>query len=582
MVYGPAMHPGVGSAIGIHVGDVIADKYRVDRILGVGGMGAVVAAHHLQLQELVAIKVLLPEALADADAVRRFEREGRAAFKIKSEHVARIIDVGKLENGAPFIVMEYLDGEDLAERIARTGPLVAEEAIELVLQACEAIAEAHALGIVHRDIKPANLFCVRGADARLSIKVLDFGISKVTSSAPSSGLGMTKTRAVMGSPYYMSPEQMQSPRTVDARTDIWSLGVVLYQLLTGNVPFNGETLPQVCVNVATRPAPPVRKVRPDLPAGLEMIVLRCLEKDLSRRFATVSALATALARFGSKRAQASLERIVRISQSTGEEHGDNGGSRRDRATDRPVTGPLPTWGGTAKSRSARSRGLAGWVAGSLIVGSAGFTFALLQSWVRPAVAPAVLITPARTAETAESVAEHDRTQPASNPAASTLATSSAALPAAPLSPIGAGAVSPPADLERAARPAAVDKAIPASAPQSDSPRGASPAPSTASDPEANPYGSAPPAPPPATGSPNCVLNLNSLPAAKVLLDGKLLGFTPRVGVIAQAGEHRVVFRWDDAEKHTVVTCAKGEAKTVAVRLYESSPQDERLERNPYR
>ena len=153
--------------------------------------------------------------------------------------------MGTLDSGAPFIVMEYLDGEDLADRIARTGPLSVEDAIELLLQACEAIAEAHALGIVHRNLKPANLFCVQGADGRTAIKVLDFGISKLTRDTVSgSGLGMTKTTTVMGSPYYMSPEQMASPREVDARTDIWALGIVFYQLLTGDVPFSGERCPK--------------------------------------------------------------------------------------------------------------------------------------------------------------------------------------------------------------------------------------------------------------------------------------------------------------------------------------------------
>jgi serine/threonine-protein kinase len=576
------MHPRVGSEIGIYVGDVIAEKYRVDRVLGIGGMGAVVAAHHLQLQELVAIKVLLPEALADADAVRRFEREARAAFRIKSEHVTRIIDVGKLDNGAPFIVMEYLEGEDLAERIARTGPLAAEEAIELVLQACEAIAEAHALGIVHRDIKPANLFCVRGADGRSSIKVLDFGISKITSSAPSSGLGMTKTRAVMGSPYYMSPEQMQSPRTVDGRTDIWSLGVVLYQLLSGEVPFNGETLPQVCVNVATRPAPLLRKVRPDLPAGLEMIVLRCLEKDLSKRFASISAMATALARFGSRRAQASLEWIVRTSQTAEKDQREGDAPTRDRSTDRPVTGPLPTWGGTAKSRNARSRSLKGWVAGSLIVGSAGFTFAVLQSWTRPAAKETVLITPTRATEPVGPVNEPRRREPATEATAT-----AAAAPIDPASSNAGGTAPAPPDLERAARPPSIERLAPASLPSVEPLRPVSTSGSPAADFEANPYAGSPAAPTPAAASPaatspTCVLNLNSLPPARVILDGRPLGFTPKIGVIAPAGEHRLIFRWDDGDKHTAVTCARGEAKTVAVRLYDTAAEDQRLERNPYR
>ncbi|MGH7270161.1 MAG: serine/threonine protein kinase, partial [Polyangiaceae bacterium] len=199
--------------IGVQAGDVLAGKYRVEQVLGVGGMGVVVAAHHLQLDEKVALKFLLPHALTNAEAMARFEREARAAVKIKSEHVARVSDVGKLENGSPYMVMEYLEGTDLAGWLEKRGALSIEEAVEFVLQACEAIAEAHALGIVHRDLKPANLFCVRRADGRLSIKVLDFGISKVTKGGIQD-VSMTRTTAIMGSPLYMSPEQMQSSKQV--------------------------------------------------------------------------------------------------------------------------------------------------------------------------------------------------------------------------------------------------------------------------------------------------------------------------------------------------------------------------------
>jgi serine/threonine-protein kinase len=178
-------------------GDILADKYRIERVLGAGGMGMVVAAHHLQLDERVAIKLLLPQTLANAEAVARFAREARAAVKIKSEHVARMIDVSSLPNGAPYLVMEYLDGEDLSHWVGTRGALPIELAVELVLQACEALAEAHSLGIVHRDLKPANLFCIRRADGLLSIKVLDFGISKVTTlSSSGPEMGMTKTSSV--------------------------------------------------------------------------------------------------------------------------------------------------------------------------------------------------------------------------------------------------------------------------------------------------------------------------------------------------------------------------------------------------
>jgi serine/threonine-protein kinase len=234
----------------VQEGEVLAGKYRVERVLGVGGMGVVVAALHIGLDERVAIKFLLPEALGNPEAVARFAREARAAVKIKSLHVARVSDVGVLETGAPYMVMEFLQGQDLSQRVRDHGPLSIQEAVDFILQACEAIAEAHALGMVHRDLKPANLFLTRMADGSPCVKVLDFGISKVTSpSSSGQDFGMTKTQAVMGSPLYMSPEQMASSRDVDGRTDIWALGTILYELLTGRVPFLGDTMPQLCAMI---------------------------------------------------------------------------------------------------------------------------------------------------------------------------------------------------------------------------------------------------------------------------------------------------------------------------------------------
>ncbi|HEY3664483.1 MAG TPA: serine/threonine-protein kinase, partial [Polyangiaceae bacterium] len=212
----------------VREGDVLAGKFRIERVLGQGAMGVVVAATHIQLDERVALKFLLPEALANADAVARFAREARAAVKIKSEHVVRVSDVGTLESGSPYMVMEYLQGQDLSEWMTNHGTLNVSDAVEFLLQACEALAEAHALGIVHRDLKPANLFVTARRDGTPCIKVLDFGISKFT--APGSNLNMTKTSTIMGSPLYMSPEQLSSTRTVDARTDIWALGVILFEL----------------------------------------------------------------------------------------------------------------------------------------------------------------------------------------------------------------------------------------------------------------------------------------------------------------------------------------------------------------
>jgi eukaryotic-like serine/threonine-protein kinase len=309
---------GSNEAAGVREGDVLAGKYRVERVLGAGGMGVVVAAHHIQLDERVALKFLLPEALGDAEAVARFAREARNAVKIKSEHVARVIDVGALPNGAPYMVMEYLEGGDLAAWIKQRGALPIEQAIEFVLQACVAVADAHALGIVHRDLKPANLSCVRRTDGQLSIKVLDFGISKLADGAGTgSGMAMTRTAALMGSPLYMSPEQMRSAKDVDALTDIWALGIILVELMTGRPPFQAGSVTELAIKVNNEPTPAVRTLRPDVPADLEAVIFKCLEKDRNRRYRNVAELALALLPFAPKRAKASVERISGIIQGAG-------------------------------------------------------------------------------------------------------------------------------------------------------------------------------------------------------------------------------------------------------------------------
>jgi serine/threonine-protein kinase len=304
----------------VQPGQVLAGKYRVERVLGQGGMGVVVAAHHLQLDSKVALKFLLPEMLANREAVVRFEREARAAVKITNEHVARVLDVGTLESGAPYMVMELLDGTDLAAWLNERGVLPIDQAVEFLLHACVAVAEAHGLGIVHRDLKPANLFCVRRADGQLSVKVLDFGISKQTDpmgSGSQPGASVTKTSMIMGSPLYMSPEQMRSTKGADARSDIWALGVILYELLTARLPFEGETATDIAVKASIQPPPPIRGYRPDVPAELEAVILRCLEKDPSRRFPNVAELALALAPFAPKRARSSVERIAGTIQAAG-------------------------------------------------------------------------------------------------------------------------------------------------------------------------------------------------------------------------------------------------------------------------
>jgi serine/threonine protein kinase len=301
----------------VKIGEVIADKYLVERVLGKGGMGIVYLAKHLQLGERVAIKLLKTRTLKNAELVARFLREGRTAARLRSEYVARVRDVGTLPSGAPYLVMEYLDGRDFEAVLAEHGALDTKVAVKYLLQACEALAEAHAMGIVHRDLKPANLILIRKRDGTTAIKIIDFGISKLVSSeAP--GPGMTQDSVMMGSPLYMAPEQMTSARDADARSDVFSLGAILYHLLTNTPPFLGNSAVDVFERISLGPPSP-RTVRPDLPAGIEAVTSRCLRKIPGERFADVAELAAALAPFGPPHAELfaeSAERILRASADT--------------------------------------------------------------------------------------------------------------------------------------------------------------------------------------------------------------------------------------------------------------------------
>jgi serine/threonine protein kinase len=276
-------------------GSLFQGKYRVEHVLGEGGMGIVVAATHLTLGQKVAIKFLRGTGAMKSEVIERFVREARAAARIQGRHVAKVIDVGADERGLPYMVMEYLDGEDLAQRLQTVGILSVPEACRWVIQACEAIAEAHAAGIVHRDLKPSNLFLARQPSGELIVKVLDFGISKDLSAAPAESL--TRTTAVMGTAFYMSPEQLQSAKHVDRRTDIWCLGVILYELLAGRVPFDAETLPEVIGLILTNRPPPIEQLRPEVPPALAGAVRRAMTTSLRERYQTVADLAADLAPF---------------------------------------------------------------------------------------------------------------------------------------------------------------------------------------------------------------------------------------------------------------------------------------------
>jgi serine/threonine-protein kinase len=293
----------------VPIGELIAGKYRVERVLGRGGMGVVVAAMHEQLAQRVAIKMLLPEVKASSSAVARFTREARAAASIRGQHVARVLDVGELEGGAPYIVMEYLEGRDLADTLAARGPLPTEEAVAFVLQACEAIAEAHTAGIIHRDLKPSNLFVTAGPDGSTLVKVLDFGISKALLSAEGSTL--TTTSSFVGSPVYSPPEQLLRAHDVDGRADIWSLGTILFEALSGRPPFVGDSVMHVASKIFHEAPTPLATLRPDLDRDLCAIVMRCLQKRAEDRFADVRALAQALAPFAPSHS-VSAERVARI------------------------------------------------------------------------------------------------------------------------------------------------------------------------------------------------------------------------------------------------------------------------------
>jgi eukaryotic-like serine/threonine-protein kinase len=291
-------------------GDVLAGRYTIEGVIGVGGMGVVLAARHTVLGQPVAVKFLLPDlAKRQPEAAERFVREARAAIHLKSEHIARVMDVGNEPNGAAYMVMEFLEGRDL-QRVAREqAPLGVAWVVDCVLQAAEALAEAHAAGIVHRDLKPANLFLTTRVDGSPLVKVLDFGISKA---AVPGERGITRTDAVMGSPGYMAPEQIRSAKHVDQRADVWGLGIVLYELLTGKPPFDGDNIATLSAQIVLETPTPADAVRPEIPGGLAEVVARCLEKAPAERFQNVAALARALLPFGTPASAPLVERIGRI------------------------------------------------------------------------------------------------------------------------------------------------------------------------------------------------------------------------------------------------------------------------------
>jgi serine/threonine-protein kinase len=548
---------------GVSEGDLLAGKYRVDRVLGAGGMGVVVAAHHVELDTPVAVKFVLPSLLGQRDVLVRFAREARASAKITNEHVARVFDVGTLENGAPYMVMEFLEGEDLGQWIQRRGPLAVERAVEFVLQACVAVAEAHGLGIVHRDLKPSNLFCVRRSDGQLAIKVLDFGISKVA--AGDTGVhdaALTSTSALIGSPAYMSPEQIQNTRDVDGRTDLWSLGVVLFELLSAQQPFPGSTLAEMAVKIAMAEPVPLRSLRSQVPVALEAVVRRCLEKDPARRYDSVASLARALHPFASPRSTALVDRILGI-----------GAGRKATGVAEPESTVDPPQVAPAAFRSARTitavqdatdrrpepprasaarRVATAVAAGAIAIGALAGLALKLRPPALAAAGPAVAGEGTVVQEPpALSSAEPVRLVPRMDPQ---LVGPASALPAtAQASVVPSAAKSTTAPTKSAASatsaPASTEPTLVTIAPQPSSPP--------------DDAGNAP-----SVSGKMAALTINSIPPSMCFLDGQLLGATPRVGVTVTPGPHVVKFAeiGGPLSKTISVVAAAGETTYATAKL----------------
>ncbi len=271
------------------VGDVIDGRYRVERLLGVGGMGCVFEAHHLALNQRVAVKLMLPELAKDKGAVDRFTREARAAVRLSSEHVGKVLDLGALADGTPYLVMELLHGESVDQRLVREGPMPRLVAVDLICATLKALEEAHGLGIIHRDLKPANLFLARRSSGAEVLKVLDFGVAKSVHPDIEAGLAATTGAALVGSPLYMAPEQLAPGRAIDARVDLWAVGCTLYQLLSARIPFPENDLVELMYSIQTRPHVPLTTLVPGV-ADLSAVIDSCLEKDVSRRPPTAAAL----------------------------------------------------------------------------------------------------------------------------------------------------------------------------------------------------------------------------------------------------------------------------------------------------
>jgi serine/threonine-protein kinase len=332
-----------GSSVEWRPGTVIAEKYCVRGVIGSGGVGDVIKARHTELDEPVALKILKPRWLAVPQVVARFLQEGRAAAKLKGEHVTRIYDVGRTEGGLPFLVMEYLEGEDLSAVITR-GSVPISDAVDWIIESCDALGEAHSMGIIHRDVKPQNLFLVRRHGLR-RIKLLDFGISRLPTQAGDQARVEQAPPSVIGTPAYMSPEQVRGEDEIEPRADIWALGVVLYELLTGRLPFYADTFPALTAKIlAEPPERSLSSLRPSAPEALEAVVDRCLRKDPQERFADVAELVLALLPFAHPRQRVTFDHLLRVQMDAGAawRPSDPGGVKASRGSAETLVAPQPS------------------------------------------------------------------------------------------------------------------------------------------------------------------------------------------------------------------------------------------------
>jgi serine/threonine protein kinase len=306
-------------------GDVLDGKYRIERLLGEGGLGAVAKATHLLRRAPVALKFMSGAVLSLPGAVERFVNEGVAASQIDSDHVVKVFDVGRLPNGSPYLVMEYLDGWDLGQLLESEGPILGvERAVHFTVQALRALQTAHVAGIIHRDMKPSNCFVIVKDGEPDFVKLVDFGISKVRTSEDGQGAHLTRTNSALGTPLYMSPEQARSPRDVDHRTDLYSVGAILYEMLTGRTPYTAESgeYTEILFKIFTTEPEPLARVRPDLPEALAAVVHRALQRDVDARFASAADMADALMPFADERSAQVFARLRagRRSQTPGPLH----------------------------------------------------------------------------------------------------------------------------------------------------------------------------------------------------------------------------------------------------------------------